>query len=98
VTWPDHTAIALLITLELASTMTSAQAFEEIGRTREARAPDTPLGRFCRALDEAGALDDIQIAVPADRLRMAQLVALQEGAGHGQLEDRARQAGCRPAD
>jgi D-lactate dehydrogenase (cytochrome) len=78
VTWPDHTAIALLITLELASTMTSAQAFEEIGRAREARAPDTPLGRFCRALDEAGALDDIQIAVPTDDARMAQLVALRE--------------------
>ena len=78
VTWPDHTAIALLMTLELPPTITSEQAFEEIGRARESGAPDTPLARLCRALDEAVGIDDVQIAVPGDHARMAQLLALRE--------------------
>ena len=87
VTWPDRTAIALLVTLELSSTTTSEQAFEEIGRARESGAPDTPLVRLCRALDDAfgahGAfgpvgIDDVLIAVPGDHARMAQLLALRE--------------------
>jgi D-lactate dehydrogenase (cytochrome) len=78
VTWPDGTAIALLITLELPSAITSEQAFEEIGRARESQALDTPLARLCRALDEIGAIDDVDIAVPGDRARMAQLLAFRE--------------------
>jgi FAD/FMN-containing dehydrogenase len=35
VTWPQETAIALLITLELASTITRDQAFQEVGRARD---------------------------------------------------------------
>ena len=38
----------------------------------------TALGRFCRALDEAGVLDDVQIAVPGDGARAAQLLAVRE--------------------
>jgi D-lactate dehydrogenase (cytochrome) len=78
VTWPDHTSIALLMTLELSSAISSEQAFEEIGRAREAGAPDTPLARLCRALDEAAGMDDVQIAVPGDHARTAQLLALRE--------------------
>ena len=69
VTWPDGTAIALLVTLELPPSVTAEQAFEEIGRAREPRAAggrDTPIVRFCRALDEAGVIDDVEIAVPGD--------------------------------
>ena len=62
VTWPDRTAIALLITLELSSSIASERAFEEMGR----------------ALDEAVRADDVQIAMPGDRARMAQLLALRE--------------------
>ena len=78
VTWPDRTTIALLVTLELPSTITSEQAFEEIWRAREARVPDTSLARLCRALDETLGIDDVQIAVPGDQARMAQLLALRE--------------------
>jgi D-lactate dehydrogenase (cytochrome) len=78
VTWPDHTAIALLITLELSSTVTREQAFDEIGRARESSAPDSPIARLCRALDEAVGIDNVQIAVPGDHARMAQLLALRE--------------------
>jgi D-lactate dehydrogenase (cytochrome) len=36
------------------------------------------LTRFCRVLDEAGVLDAVEIAVPGDHARAAQLVALRE--------------------
>jgi D-lactate dehydrogenase (cytochrome) len=78
VTIPDGTAIALLVTLELDENMTQAQAFDEIGRAREAGAADTRLIRFCRALDRAGVLDAVEIAVPGDRARAGQLLAVRE--------------------
>jgi D-lactate dehydrogenase (cytochrome) len=76
--WPDDTAIALLVTLELSASLTPEQAFEEIAGAREPGASDTPLGRLCRALEQAGALDHTEIAVPGDLTRMAQLIALRE--------------------
>jgi D-lactate dehydrogenase (cytochrome) len=75
---PPDAAIALLITLELLPGTTAADAFDEIGRAREPAAPDTRLTRFCRVLDEAGVLDAVEIAVPGDHARAAQLVALRE--------------------
>ena len=42
-----------------------------------------PLVRFCRALDEAGVLDDVEIAVPGDPARAAQLLALREAVPAG---------------
>src|SRR4051812_41080958 len=80
---PDGTVMALLVTLELPQGATSARAFDEIGRAREAHAPDTPLVRFCRALDGAGVLDDVEIAVPGDRAREHQLLALREAVPAG---------------
>ena len=61
-------------------------------------APDTPLVRFCRALDAAGVLDDVEIAVPGDRARAAQLLALREAVpAGGQRARRAREADDRRA-
>jgi D-lactate dehydrogenase (cytochrome) len=78
ITWPDDAAIALLITLELPGDTRPEGAFAEIGRAREPDAPDTPIVRFCRALDRAHVLDDVEIAVPGDRRRAAQLHLLRE--------------------
>ena len=39
--------------------------------------------RFCRALDQAGVLDDVAIAVPGDPARAAQLLALREAVPAG---------------
>ena len=75
---PLDAVMALLITLELAPETTTADAFDEIGRAREPHAPDTRLTRFCRVLDEAGVLDAVEIAVPGDHARAAQLLALRE--------------------
>jgi D-lactate dehydrogenase (cytochrome) len=78
VTWPDESSMALLVALELPAGTTMAAAFDEVGRARESTAPDTPLVRFCRMLDAAGVLDDVEIAMPGDRARAAQLTALRE--------------------
>jgi D-lactate dehydrogenase (cytochrome) len=80
---PAGAAIALLITLEVPAAITQAAAFDEIGRAREADAPDTALVRFCRALDAAGVLDRVEIAVPGDTARERQLLALREAVPAG---------------
>jgi D-lactate dehydrogenase (cytochrome) len=80
---PEAAAMALLVTLELPAGMTSMQAFDEIGRAREPGAPATPLVRFCRALDDAQVLDRVEIAVPGDRAREQQLLALREAVPAG---------------
>ncbi len=89
---PDGTAIALLVTLELPAGTTAEQAFDDIGRAREATAAATPLVRFCRLLDAGGVLDAVEIAVPGDRARAAQLLAVREAvpAGVNQRVGRAK--------
>ncbi len=75
---PDGSEIALLITLELPPTTTAEQAFDEIGAARESGGRDGPLRRFCRLLDAAGVLDDVEVAVPGDLARASQLLAVRE--------------------
>ena len=75
---PADAAMALLITLELPPGTGPERAFDEIGRARERAAPDSALVRFCRMLDEAGLLDEVEIAVPGDAARAAQLLAVRE--------------------
>jgi D-lactate dehydrogenase (cytochrome) len=75
---PVGSEIALLITLELPADMTAEHAFEEIGGARDSGAPDGALRRFCRLLDAAGVLDDVDVAVPGDLARAAQLLAVRE--------------------
>lgn len=72
---PAQTEIALLVTLELPARTTADQAFDEIGRFRELA---TPLARFCGMLDRAGLMDLVEIALPGDASRAAQLVAVRE--------------------
>jgi D-lactate dehydrogenase (cytochrome) len=78
ITWPEGTAIALIITLELPAGTTGEEAFEQIGGAGESATRLTPLVRFCRMLDGAGALDDALIAVPGDERRRAQFNELRE--------------------
>jgi D-lactate dehydrogenase (cytochrome) len=72
---PADAAIALLVALELPAATTPSHAFDEIGRFRDI---DTPLARFCRVLEAAGVFDAVEIAVPGDEARLAQLVGLRE--------------------
>ncbi|MCC7417099.1 MAG: FAD-binding oxidoreductase [Acidobacteria bacterium] len=75
---PAGAAAALLVTLELPSGATASQAYEEIGRAREPGAADGPLVRFCRLLDGCGVLGDVEMALPGDAARSAQLIAVRE--------------------
>jgi D-lactate dehydrogenase (cytochrome) len=79
ITIPADAAMALLVTLELAPGTRPDEAFSELGSALDTSAPDTPLVRFCRLLHEAGVLADVAIAVPGDRARADQLLALREG-------------------
>ena len=72
------TTMALLVTIELPPATRADQAYDDIGRAREKDAPDSPLGRFCRSLDAAGVLEDVELAVPGDRARAQQLLAIRE--------------------
>jgi D-lactate dehydrogenase (cytochrome) len=78
VTLRPDTAMALLVTLELPAGTTPSTAFDDIGRARDRSAPDSPIVRFCRLLDAFGVLDDVEVAVPGDRKRAAQLLAVRE--------------------
>src|SRR5262249_45860479 len=83
VTIPDTATIALLVALELPQDTSAARAFDDIGRAREPGAPDSPLARFCRALDDAGVLERVDIAVPGDTARQQQLLGLREAVPAG---------------
>jgi D-lactate dehydrogenase (cytochrome) len=97
VTIPADAAAILLVTLELPPGTSTAQAFDEIGRARDPAAPDTPLVRFCRLLAAEGVLDAVEIAVPGDRARARQLLAVREAvpAAVNLRVGRAKQADAR---
>jgi D-lactate dehydrogenase (cytochrome) len=88
VTIPGDAKLALLVTLELPAAAGPEQTFDQIGRAREPEAPDSAIGRFlnllaeshCASLSDSGSLDHVEIAVPGDRARAAQLLALREAA------------------
>jgi D-lactate dehydrogenase (cytochrome) len=77
-----HEAMALLVTIELPG-IDAAAAYAQIERAVDPGAADGALVRFCRLLEEFGALDDVAIAVPGDRARAAQLIALREAVPDG---------------
>jgi len=93
VTIPAGAEMALLVTLELPAGASGARAYEEIGSAREPDAPDGPLRRFCRLLDAAGVLDEVEVAVPGDDARASQLLAVREAvpASVNQRVGRAKQ-------
>jgi D-lactate dehydrogenase (cytochrome) len=80
---PANTELALLIQLELPPHVSAAVAYDEIQSATSPDAPDTPLVRFCRLLDDFGLLDDAELAVPGDRRRVEQLIAIREAVPAG---------------
>lgn len=80
VSLPPDTAIALLVQLELAPGTTGEEAYAQISSALEPGGDATPLGAFCRLLDEAGALDHVDVAVPGDRARAQQFFDFRESA------------------
>jgi D-lactate dehydrogenase (cytochrome) len=80
---PDTAQVVLLVQLELPAGTDPARAFDEIASALGPDAPDTPLTRFCRLLDEHRVLDDTELAMPGDTKRTDQLLAFREAAPTG---------------
>ncbi len=77
---PPGTDVALLVQLELPAGTTGQQAYDQIASALEPGGDATPLGLFCRLLDEAGVLDHVDVAVPGDRARAQQFFDFRESA------------------
>jgi D-lactate dehydrogenase (cytochrome) len=90
---PEGAAVALLIDLEISAAHAGSNLWSQLESARDAAAHDSPLGRFCRLLDRHGALDDTEIALPANRERAAAFAELREAvpAGVNRRVARARQ-------
>ena len=89
--------MALLVQLELLAATTAASAYEQIGAALSDDAAGTALGRFCRLLDAHDLLDVAELALPGDRRRSEQLIALREAvpAGVNRRVGLAKQADTR---
>jgi D-lactate dehydrogenase (cytochrome) len=80
---PSTAALALLVQLEISATVDAEEAFAQVQSSLDATAMDTGLTRFCRLLDEAGLLAETEIALPHDRRRAADLLAIREAVPTG---------------
>jgi D-lactate dehydrogenase (cytochrome) len=83
VSLPPDTEMALLVRLELQRDITHAAAFDQIANALNRSGPDTALTRFCRLLAEAGVFDRTEIALPGDRRRTDELIAVREAVPEG---------------
>lgn len=75
---PAGTEVLLLLQLELHGDAGAEALYDHIARARDADAPDVPVVRLCRLLAAAGVFDASELAAPADRTRIGQLLALRE--------------------
>jgi D-lactate dehydrogenase (cytochrome) len=77
---PPETDVALLVQLELATGTTGEDTYDQIASALEPGGDATPLGLFCRLLNEAGVLDHVEVAVPGDQARAQQFFDFRESA------------------
>jgi D-lactate dehydrogenase (cytochrome) len=80
---PDGAALALLVQLELSAETNAAQAFDQIQAALGSTPTNSPLGHFCRVLERAGVLADAELALPHDRRRAADFLAVREAVPAG---------------
>jgi D-lactate dehydrogenase (cytochrome) len=80
---PANATLALLLQIELPCGISTTSAYDEIQNALAAGAPDTALVRLCRLLDRFGALAASELALPGDRRRAEQLIALREAVPAG---------------
>ena len=95
---PDGAAVALLVQVEwppgaeptpeaayaeIGAALLPARPQDQAGGRPRLHAPDTPLGRLCRLLADAGVLDHAEIALPSDPRRQADFIAVREAVPEG---------------
>ncbi|HEX4346801.1 MAG TPA: FAD-binding oxidoreductase [Vicinamibacterales bacterium] len=86
VTLSDSARLAILVNLELPVGTSAGDLYDLVAGTGEGRPDDSPVTRFLSLLSEAycssrsdpACLEHVEIAVPGDRARMNQLLALRE--------------------
>lgn len=80
---PADAEVVLFVHIELPAGSSAASLYEEVASALGPMAPDTPMTRFCRLLDTHGVLDRTELAMPGDKARLDQLLALREAAPTG---------------
>jgi D-lactate dehydrogenase (cytochrome) len=80
VSLPAGTTVVLLVQLELSREAAARDLWADIGDLDSAIGADTPIVRFCRLLDEFGALGDTELVLPDNATRRAALVEFREAA------------------
>ena len=80
---PEGTEVALLVQLELSADTNATRAFAQIQQSLDSSAPDNALASFCRALHRAGVFEDTELALPGDKRRAAELLAVREAVPAG---------------
>ncbi len=78
VTIAPDAEVMLLAQLELPERLTPAQLHEEVARSLSGTAPDTPITRLCRLLEDEHLLDATELAGPTDTTRIADLLRFRE--------------------
>lgn len=80
---PADAEVVLFVHIELPAGSSPASLYEEVAAALGPMAPDTPMTRFCRVLDRHGVIDRAELAMPGDKARLEQLLALREAAPAG---------------
>jgi D-lactate dehydrogenase (cytochrome) len=75
--------VVLFVHLELPRGASAASLYDEVARALDRDATDTPMTRLCRLLDRHGVLDRTELAMPGDKPRLDQFLALREAAPTG---------------
>jgi D-lactate dehydrogenase (cytochrome) len=75
---PADAGTAILFQVELPAGTDADAAMEQIAGWNDSGAPDTGLGCLCRLLQEHGALDATELALPGDAAKAEKLLALRE--------------------
>lgn len=77
------TDVVLFVHLELPRGSSSASLYDEVANALGPDAPDTPMTRLCRLLDRHDVLERTELAMPGDKARLDQFLALREAAPTG---------------
>lgn len=75
---PPGTSVVLLVQVELSAAAAGRDLWSDISSARAADAPDTPLVRLCRLLDDHDVLEDTELVLPENATRRAALVEFRE--------------------
>lgn len=80
---PADADVVLFVHLELQSGASATSLYDEVASALTPGGPDTPMTRLCRLLDRHDVLERTELAMPGDKSRLDQLLALREAAPTG---------------